>query len=437
MFLHLRYLKISLFVLFCMFSLMQTVSAQKMDRIERDRMKSMLSGIKTAIKKDYYDENYHGIDLDARFEQAKQRLEQMETVSQAFGVIAQVLIEFNDSHLYFLPPSTNLRVEYGWRMRMIGDKCFVTTVKPKSDADVKGLKAGDQILAVENFKPSRKEFWKMMYYYNVLGKRAKLRLTVLSPGVEQPREIEIESKIKQMPGTITAASFFTLFSDFKETDNDRNLFEKVGSTVIWRMPGFDFDPAQVDTLMERVKKGTSLVLDLRGNGGGYVETMERLSGFFFDKDLKIADLKGRKEMKPQVSKTRGKDVFTGKLIVLVDSRSGSASEIFARLVQLEKRGIVLGDVSAGAVMQSRVFQGDSGSAMGFSFYGASITNADVIMSDGKTLEHTGVIPDELIFPTGEDLAMGRDPVLAKAVQLLGGNLTPEEAGKFFPYDWKD
>ena len=437
MFLRSRCLKLLLFGVFCIFAATQIVPAQKMDRIEKDRMKSMLSGIKNAIKKDYYDPEFHGIDLEARFDQAKQRLDQVETVAQAFAVIAQALMDFNDSHLFFIPPSTNLRVEYGWRMQMIGDNCFVTTVKPKSDAEAKGLKAGDQILAIENFKPSKKEFWKMQYFYNVLSKRPKLRLAVLSPGEQQARQIEIESKIKQLPATLTASNIFTLAGDFRETDNDKHLFRQVGNTVVWKMPTFAFEPDQVDALMERVKKGASLVLDLRGNGGGYVDTMERLSGFIFDKDLKIADLKGRKEMKPQMCKTRGKDAFQGKLIVLVDSRSGSASEIFARLVQLEKRGTVLGDVSAGAVMQSRVFDGESGSGLVSVFYGTSITNADVIMSDGKSLEHTGVVPDELVLPTGEDLASGRDTVLAKAIQMLGGSIAPEEAGKFFPYDWKD
>ena len=66
------------------------------------------------------------------------------------------------------------------------------------------------------------------------------------------------------------------------------------------------------------------------------------------------------------------------------------------------------------------------------FYRTSITDADVIMTDGKSLENTGVIPDELLLPTGEDLAAGRDPVLVRAAALMGAKIEPEKAGLLFP-----
>jgi carboxyl-terminal processing protease len=130
----------------------------------------------------------------------------------------------------------------------------------------------------------------------------------------------------------------------------------------------------------------------------------------------------------------GDQAFAGKIIVLVDSQSASAAELFARVVQLEHRGTVLGDHSSGSVMEAREYSYSQGLDTQF-YYGFSVTDADLIMGDGKSLEHTGVTPDEIILPTGQDLAVGRDPVLARASELGGAKLDPAQAGKMFPFEW--
>jgi carboxyl-terminal processing protease len=203
--------------------------------------------------------------------------------------------------------------------------------------------------------------------------------------------------------------------------------------MLWKMPQFDLMEDKVDEIMGRVKKHKALILDLRGNTGGYEITWKRLASHLFDTELKV-DLKRRKETKPVVIKPAG-NPFKGQLIILVDSRSGSSSEIIARLVQLQKRGTIIGDRSSGKVMRSRVhpFEMGAGSVIN---YGVSITDADVIMPDGKSLEGVGVTPDEMALPSAEDMATKRDPVLARAVALVGLNLTPEKAGTLFPVEWQ-
>jgi C-terminal processing protease CtpA/Prc len=135
------------------------------------------------------------------------------------------------------------------------------------------------------------------------------------------------------------------------------------------------------------------------------------------------------------TKSRRADAFSGKLIVLIDAASASSSEILAKVVQLGKRGVVVGDRSAGAVMEARIFE--SGQlAPNLILYQFSVTSADLVMQDGKSLETIGVTPDELLLPSGQDLALGRDPVLARAAKLAGLDIDPIAAGKLFPFEWK-
>ena len=414
----------------------QLARAQSLD-LERGRSRQMLDNIRGELKKHYYDSTFHGVDLDARFKVAEEKLKQATSLGQMFGVIAQAIIELEDSHTFFLPPSRVMRVDYGWQMQMVGDNCYVIAVKPGSDAEAKGLKVGDRVIEVDGYQLTRDNLWKFDYLYYALRPQPGMRVTAQSPGGE-PRRLDVAAKVQQGKREMDLASGADFGILIREAETEARLtrqrYYETNDLVVWKMPQFDLEEGKVDEIMDKVKKRKALILDLRGNPGGYVKMLERLVGHFFDQDMKIADLKGRKEMKPIVAKTRG-HAFVGKVIVLVDSRSGSAAELFARLMQLEKRGTVIGDRTAGAVMQSRTH----GLSMGVEtvlLYGMSITNADVIMSDGKSLERVGVTPDEAILPTAEDLAAKRDPVLSHAASLVGVKLDAEKAGAMFPIEWR-
>jgi C-terminal processing protease CtpA/Prc len=424
---------------FVSLTFLPTTRAQKVESKDRDRGQMMLMRIKDELKKNYYDPNYRGMDLDARFATASAKIKEAASVGQILGIIAQVLIELDDSHTFFLPPQHQTRVDYGWTMQMIGAHCFVNSVDKGSDAETKGVKIGDEVIEVGGYKLGRDNLWKFNYLYNVLRPQPLIRVTLRSPGAE-PRQLEVIAKQTTAKKIIDLTNYNEVQDlvreDERREDRERDRFKSFGNDLlIWKMNNFDLEDYQVDDTIGRAKKYKGLIIDLRGNSGGWVTTMSRLVANFIDHDVKIADSKMRKETKPMMAKTRGDKVFTGKLTLLVDSDSASASEMLARTMQLEKRATVIGDQSAGAVMTSRRFGYEAGLDVVI-FYGASITVADMIMPDGNSLEHHGVVPDELRLPAAEDLAAGRDVVLSYAASLHGVTLDPIEAGKLFDFQKK-
>lgn len=429
--------RLSRFSLLCigLFVAANPAFAQGLAPFDRDNAEAMLSAVKNDLKANYYDPSFRGMNLDERFKQAAAKIKAATTRDQLVIIIAQTLLELDDSHTFFVPPSRSVRVQYGWRMQVIGDDCFISAVKPKSDAESKGLKTGDRVLSVDGAKPSRAIFWKMRYRYYALMPSRVVRLTVQSPDASQPRELEVAAQVIEGAAVTTWSDLFIRYlSEERDLDQDR-FFEAGDDLLIWKMPTFEVSKEHVDSIMGRARRFKTLVIDLRGNGGGYVDTLTRLVSHFFDREIKISDMKGRKEIKPELAKKRAGSHFAGRVVVLVDSSSASAAELFARVMQLEKRGTVLGDKTAGAVMTSRYFDRETGVGRVL-YFGTNVTIADVIMTDGKSLERVGVMPDEALVPTGADLAATRDPVLARAAQLAGVELSPEKAGKLFPVEWK-
>lgn len=404
---------------------------------EREVARGMLDQIHSDLKNKYYDPKFHGVDIEARFKDAAEIIKNATSFNQALGAIAWALEPLNDSHTAFVPPPRAYRLSYGWRMQMIGDKCYVTAVKPGSNAEKKGLHRGDLVESVNGLVPKRDSFVKLMYLFNVLRPQLGLVLKVRRPdGTERELPIAAFVREKRHILNLTRGDFW---DEIRQAQSDAWLSRHRWVTIrddvmVWKMPSFMMDEKGADEMVGKARRGKVLILDLRSNPGGSVDTLDRMVGNFFDHEVKIADLTMRGKTKPQLAESRGAKAFAGKLIVLVDSRSSSAAEVFARTVQLEKRGTVLGDQSSGLVMESEFLSYTLGIDRVIQ-YAATITRADLIMADGKSLEHNGVTPDVLILPTAEDLAKGRDPVLAYAAKLAGVALTPAKAAELFPVEW--
>jgi len=416
-------------VMFVWAAPMSSQQAGGLNGDDQARFSTMLHAAYKDVKDYYFDPKLRGLEWEARYEKYKAMIGRARNVDDGLSIVAAFLSGLNDSHTYFIPPARANRFDSGYRSSVVGDNCFITHIRPGTEAAEK-LQVGDQVMALDGFKMSRADFHDARYFFEILTPRAAEQLDLRSPLGAQ-RRVVVNGIVKPVMPGMDFWDRVRRQEDVAHTTRSRVV--ELGDVAIWKLQRFAVEDETVEKAIGKARKHGTLILDLRGNPGGPEDTLKMIVGLLFDHDVKIGDRVERKETKPLVAKLRGSP-FLGKLIVLVDGESASAAEILTRVVQLEHRGTVIGDRTAGAVMGA-MFYRESTSLSGDVFYGFSVTVADLIMKDGKSLEKTGVVPDEIVLPTGADLAAGRDPVLARAAELAGVKLDAEAAGKMFPFEW--
>jgi len=402
-------------------------------KLNRARGLNILKQLREVLDVKYYDESFNGFDLDTKYKAAEERIKTLERNADIYRTIADLLLGLNDSHTIFYPPNLLYRVEYGFSMMMVGNRCFVADLKRDSNAAAMGLKVGDQILEFNGHAPTRNNLWLINYIIYALEPQEDIKLKVRDAD-KKDREVLFKSK-------------FISPEERKRERKKRKDDEEakpytcvaIGSDITaCKLRTFAVEKSVIDKMMKEATSRNKLILDLRGNSGGYVDTEMHLVGWFFDRDIKVGTEKMRRKTKEAIAKGR-RDPFKGEVMVLIDSETGSASEVFSRVIQLEKRGRVAGDASMGGVMTSLRYgiatetraPSLTGGSTPYYLSRLSISVADLIMADGNRLEGRGVIPDVRVTPGQMALYQRTDPVLSYAAELLGSPITAEEAGKFY------
>jgi C-terminal processing protease CtpA/Prc len=414
--------------------------AEDSDLRESDRSHAltMLRDVRRAIQENYFDAGFKGMDLGALADTAKTRIEKATTIGETLAAVAQFTLEFDDSHTFFVPPWQTAIVDYGWTMGLVGDVCYVIDVKAESDAAHQGVSRGDIVRSVNGLKPTRETLWRLEYLFRTLRPQPGLHVELLTPK-SAVRELDLTAKVRQRKKVIALtgeSSGWDIARIIDEQNQQAREQEPVvaegGKVLVVRMPTFMVDDGPIQQFLERARHHETLILDLRGNSGGRMAAMQTLLGGLSATDIAIGSLKSRDKSTPLVAKGSGNDAFTGRVFVLIDAVSASASELVARAIQLANRGTIIGDRTAGAVMTSRFHPLKVSHGENVITYGVSVTAADVIMSDDGRLEKKGVQPDFKTLPTAEDLAAGRDPALAQALKFAGQNLDASQAGALLP-----
>ncbi|MDD2839734.1 MAG: S41 family peptidase [Rickettsiales bacterium] len=244
-----------------------------------------------------------------------------------------------------------------------------------------GIKAGDYISSINSkstLNMGLEEAVNMMRGKNEKD-RGEVKLTILRKGEKEPLELKMKRDI--------------IKTESAKARNENNIIYLRLSTFTnetYSEMIKEFNRVENEIGKDKVK---GLVLDLRNNPGGLLDSSILISDSFLDKGQKVVSIKGKNDVLLQEYKAQNEQDLIPNLpmVVLINEGSASASEIVAGALQDNKRAIVLGTQSFGkgsvqSIIDSSNFGLDNGSAI-------KLTIARYYTPSGKSIQAEGIKPD--------------------------------------------
>lgn len=344
-------------------------------------------------------------------------LDEATTHDKFAAAVTKALGEFGISHFKVQSPRAAAQrnrtsmIGVGVSLKAGPDGLLILSLVPDGPASTSGLKVGDTIIAIDGEKASAPEM---------------LRGEV---------DTNVEVRVRGQDGheeefILTRKQFSTLRKDSLRWVDDETAVLKVNSFTV----GYSRDNI-AKFIDEAAGKGQNLILDLRNNGGGTTTALNHLLSHLMPGGTPIGTSVSRsiakayeKEMqgdskdaieiskwskKKWTTRQRVNTRFEGKVAVLINGGSGSASEITAAALREVRDAVVVGTPSAGAVLVSTFVTLPGGYAM-------QIPLEDYVTIKGVRLEGNPIVPDvELATPPlALDIDPTEDPVIMRALTEL-------------------
>lgn len=317
-----------------------------------------------------------------------------------YGSLEGMVAALGDPYTVFFNPDTNKKfnqelsgkfdgigAEIGMKNQMI----TVIAPLPDSPATKAGIRAGDQIIAIDGVDTSA-----MTVDEAVSRIRGKKDTTVTLTIVHADENTRHDFTITRAQITVHSVK-------------EKFLPENIAMISVSEFGGdtnAEFDRAVQETL---VKNPRGIILDLRNNPGGFLETAVSMAGEWITPG-KVVVVQQNQERQEFVA--RGRARFAGiPTIVLVNGGSASASEILSGALQDYHFATLVGTQTFGKGSVQDVENFDDGSAVKY-------TIAEWLTPLGRSINKVGITPDVVVPVTEADITATKDPQLTKAIELL-------------------
>jgi len=321
-----------------------------------------------------------------------------------WGAIQGLASSYGDPYTVFFPPveaklfeediSGNFEgvgMELGFKDKQLQ---VVAPIK-NSPAERAGVKAGDLIIKIED--TSTIDMTIEAAVKLIRGKKGTpVKITFFTAGSSKPVERVLIRDIIDIPTleTSTKPGGIFVIKLFSFTAQSPNLFR--------------------NALREFITSGNhKLILDLRGNPGGYLDAAWDMASFFLPAGAVVVTEDFGNNEDPKVYRSKGYNVFTDKLkmLILVDGGSASASEILAGALSENNVAKLVGSKTFGKGSVQQLISLTPETSL-------KITIARWLTPAGTNLSHDGLEPDYKVEVTDKDIEAKKDAAMEKAIELL-------------------
>ena len=388
----------------------------------------------STVHESHWDETFGGRDWEAIRDSYRPKLKRVRNRAQLVILLQAMLNELELSHFrivsHHAKPTDNYpRGGYtGIDLKYIDRRAYVVRIAPGSPAAEAGIEVGWRLKSIHGrtlsglTKPftrrkipeKAKKFYIQRYLNEVVqgGTIKRIRTDWYPPGKRA-------KKVYMMP----VADSRKLSDSVGYLSSQRIEYENryLGNGVLYLRFNC-FMPDLMADIREAVEqasdRATGIVIDLRSNVGGLSVMASGITGLLVDRPTNLGRLELRKgHMTYQGYPQRKR--FSGPLAILIDGASASASEMLAAGLQEVGRARVFGEPSLGESLPSLFKMLPSGDVLQYAV-------GDYKTPEGYRIAKNGVVPDELLIPTFEDLEQGVDLPLMEAVEWVSQIAMEEE-----------
>ncbi|MCX6810156.1 MAG: S41 family peptidase [Candidatus Berkelbacteria bacterium] len=321
--------------------------------------------------------------------------------TMVYGAISGMVSSLGDPYTVFLKPSDNdaltsdLSGQFegiGAELTMLNNQVTVIAPLASSPAEKAGIKAKDIILQVDGISVENMTLNEVIS--KIRGKAGTdVKLQMVHLGSDQPIELTItRQNIK-----IDSVTYKTVTLSNKKI-------------AILKISQFGDDTVNLaNKYADQMKKDgvAGIILDLRNNPGGYLDSSVSVAGLLLAKDKLIVSEVDKNGTKTEYKANGSSQLVDYPLVVLVNGGSASAAEILTGAIKDNNRGEIIGEKTFGKGCVQQLEPLACGAAL-------KVTIANWLTPNGSQINKIGITPDNIVQLSDTDSAAGRDPQLDKA-----------------------